>query len=195
MDTSGSPGKLVVVSGPAGVGKSTVLKRLFRYAPVPLVASVSATTRPRRPGEIDGIDYHFLSREEFEELRQQGGFLEAFEVFGLGHWYGTLLREVTPGLEQGKWVLLEIDVHGAMAVMERFPDAITIFLLPPSMEELERRLRGRRTETEEVIQRRLEEARAELALAHRYGHQVVCNDPQRTVQEICDILATSEQEG
>ena len=132
MEASGSPGKLVVISGPAGVGKSTVLKRLFRCAPVPLAASVSATTRRRRPGEVDGVDYHFLSQEEFEEIRQQGGFLEAFEVFGLGHWYGTLLREVTPGLQEGKWVLLEIDVHGALAVIERYAEAITIFLLPPA---------------------------------------------------------------
>jgi guanylate kinase len=189
MPTPPSSGRLVVVSGPAGVGKSTVLRGLLRCAPVPLVASVSATTRPPRPGEADGVDYHFLSEEEFAERRRRGEFLEAFEVFGLGYWYGTLLREVTTGLEAGKWVLLEIDVQGALAVMERYPDAITIFLRPADMEELERRLRGRKTETEERIQRRLEEARKELALAHRYRHQVVNDEVDRAVQEMCDILA------
>lgn len=189
MPTSPTPGRLVVVSGPAGVGKTTVLKRLFGCAPVPLVASVSATTRPPRPGEIDGVDYHFLSPEQFAELRRRGEFLEAFEVFGLGYWYGTLLREVSPGLAAGKWVLLEIDVQGAMAVVQRYPDAITIFIRPASMKELERRLRGRKTETEERIQRRLEEAQKELALAHRYRHQVVNDEVERAVQEICDILA------
>ena len=188
MATSTSPGKLVVVSGPAGVGKTTVLRRLFRCAPVPLVASVSATTRPPRPGETDGVDYHFLSEEEFAELRRRGEFLEAFDVFALGYWYGTLLREVTSGLAARKWVLLEIDVQGALAVIQRYPDAITIFLRPANMEELERRLRGRKTETEERIQRRLEEARKELAQAHRYRHQVLSDEVDRTVQEICDIL-------
>lgn len=188
MPTPPSPGKLVVVSGPAGVGKTTVLRRLFQCAPVPLVASVSATTRPPRPGEVGGVDYHFLSPEEFAERRRRGEFLEAFEVFGLGYWYGTLLREVTTGLEAGKWVLLEIDVQGALTVVGRYPDAITIFLRPASMEELERRLRGRKTETEERIQRRLAEARKELALAHRYRHQVLSDEVERAVQEICDIL-------
>lgn len=182
------PGKIVVISGPAGVGKSTVLPLVFRGAPVPLVASVSATTRPPRPGEQDGVDYHFLSREEFARRRERGEFLECFEVFRLGHWYGTLAAEVATGLKSGKWVVLEIDVQGAMAVMERYPDAISIFLRPPSMEVLERRLRGRRTETEEAIQRRLAEARNELSCADRYRHQVVSDEAERTAEEICGIL-------
>jgi guanylate kinase len=186
---SQSPGKVVVISGPSGVGKTTVLKRLFERAPVPLVASVSATTRPPRPGEVDGEDYHFLSDEEFTRLHQRGDFLEAFEVFGRGYWYGTLLEEVTTGLQAGKWVVLEIDVQGALAVMERYPDAITVFLMPPSQEVLERRLRGRKTETDEVVGRRLDEARREMALAHRYRHRVVSDDVERTVNEICEILA------
>ncbi len=193
MENASSPrparcGRIVVISGPAGVGKSTVLPRLFEDPPVPLVASVSATTRPPRPTEVDGVHYHFLSPEEFARRRARGEFLESFEVFGLGHWYGTLASEVASGLEAGNWVLLEIDVQGALAVMQRYPDAITIFLRPPSMKELERRLRTRRTETEEAIQRRLDEARNEMACAHRYRHQVVTDTPERTAQEIRDIL-------
>ena len=113
--------------------------------------SVSATTRPPRNGEIDGVDYHFVSDDEFQRRRKRGDFLECFQVFGHGYWYGTLWSEVTTGLAAGKWVVLEIDVQGAQAVMERFPEAMTIFLRPRSREELEHRLRGRGTETEEAL--------------------------------------------
>ncbi len=181
-------GKLIVVSGPSGAGKTTVLRRLFQSAPVPLKASVSATTRPPRPGERDGVDYHFLTEEEFNRRRQRGEFLECFEVFGRGYWYGTLWSEVTPSLEAGRWVLLEIDVQGAVAVMERYPQAITIFIRPSSLEELERRLRGRGTESEEAVQRRLGQARRELALADRYDYQVINDDVDQAVREICHIL-------
>ncbi len=184
-------GRLVVVSGPSGAGKSTVLKRLFQAPPVPmdfLVASVSATTRPPRPGEVDGVDYHFLSEEEFARRRERGEFLECFEVFGRGHWYGTLFSEVTPSLEAGKWVVLEIDVQGALSAMKQYGDAITFFVRPPSLEVLECRLRQRHTETEEAIQRRLAQARNELAMADRYRYQVVNDDVDRAVREICDLL-------
>jgi len=184
-------GKLVVVSGPSGSGKTTVLKGVFESATAPLVSSVSATTRPPRPGEVDGKDYHFLTEEEFAQRRQDNEFLECFEVFGGGHWYGTLLSEVTPSLEAGKWVMLEIDVQGALAVMERFGEAITIFLHPPSLEVLEERLRRRHTEEEQAIQERLRQARDELALAHRYRFQVVNNSVDQAVREICAILTQS----
>ena len=181
-------GRLVVVSGPSGAGKTTVLQGVFQRQPVPLVASVSATTRSPREGEVDTVDYHFLSAEEFDLRRKRGEFLECFEVFGRGYWYGTLLSEVTPGLEAGKWVVLEIDVQGAISVMERFSETVTIFVRPGSLEELERRLRGRGTETEEAIGRRLGQANRELALAGRYRYQVVNDDLDRAVREICDIL-------
>ena len=186
-------GRLVVLSGPSGAGKSTVLKRLFQAAPVLLVSSVSATTRPPRPGEVDGTDYRFFNEEEFARRRQRGEFLECFEVFGRGHWYGTLLSEVAPSLEAGKWVLLEIDVQGARSVIEQYGDAVTIFLRPPSLEVLEERLRQRHTETEEAIQSRLGRARQELALADQYRYQVVNDDVDRAVQEICDILNTERR--
>lgn len=178
-----------MVSGPSGVGKTSVMQRVFQTCPLPLVSSVSATTRGPRPGERDGIDYHFISPEEFDRLRTGGQFIECFEVFGRGCWYGTPRSEVTPSLDAGKWVVLEIDVHGAQAVVEQFADAITIFLRPKSREELERRLRGRDTETEEAIQRRLAQADHELAMAERYRYQVINDDLDQAVQDICRILA------
>lgn len=183
----------MIVSGPSGAGKTTVMRRVFQRSPVPLVASVSATTRPPRPGETDGVDYHYMTPEEFQRRRNRGEFLECFQVLGRGPWYGTLLSEVTSGLEAGKWVVLRIDVQGALAVMPAYADAVTIFLRPGSLEELERRLRGRGTETEEAVQRRLSQAKRELRLADRYRYQVVNDDIDRAAEQICDIL-TRESE-
>ncbi len=184
-------GKLIVISGPSGAGKSTLLKELCTRCPHVSV-SISATTRQPRPGERDGVDYYFLTPEEFERRRLAGEFLECYEVFGRGTWYGTLLSEVAPSLEAGESIVLEIDVQGAMAVLERYRDAITIFVHPSSPAELERRLRGRGTESEEAIQRRLEVARRELEFADRYRHQVVNDDVDRAAQEICDIIRSKE---
>lgn len=177
-----------MVSGPSGVGKTTVLRQLYQCSPVPLVPSVSATTRAPRPGEVHGVDYYFLRPEEFAHHREQGEFLECFQVFGRDYWYGTLVNQVTPSLEAGKWVLLEIDVQGAREAVKEYPDALTIFLRPSSLEELERRLRGRGTEKEEAIQRRLEQARKELAQASWYRYQVINDKVDQAVQAICDIL-------
>ncbi len=184
-------GKLIVISGPSGAGKTTLLKKLFERCPE-LRASVSATTRPPRPSERDGVDYHFLSDNEFQRRRAAEEFLECCEVFGRGYWYGTLRDEVSPSLEAGKSIVLEIDVQGAMAVLEQYPDAVTLFVHPSSLDELERRLRGRGTETEASIQRRLEVARRELARAEDYRHQVLNDDVDRAAQEICDIIRSSE---
>jgi guanylate kinase len=183
-----SNGRLVVISGPSGVGKTSVMREVYRTARVPLVHSVSATTRPPRPDETDGVDYHFITNGEFESRRRRGDFIECFEVFGQTYWYGTLWAEVTTGLNAGKWVVLEIDVQGAMVVVERFPTAITIFLRPSSHQELERRLRGRGTETEQAIRCRLAQADHELAQADRYQYQVINDDIDQAVREICEIL-------
>jgi guanylate kinase len=182
-------GGIAVISGPSGAGKSTVVRRLLTECPLPLVLSVSATTRPPRPGEIDGVDYHFLSREEFERKRAAGEFLECKEVYGRGDWYGTLQSEVTAGLNAGKWVILEIDVQGAMSVLKSHPETVTIFIHCGSLEELERRLRQRGTETEASIQRRLEVARRELTYLDRYQYSIINNDVSQAVREVCQILA------
>jgi guanylate kinase len=187
MQSTG-PGRLVVISGPSGAGKTTLLKRVFQECPLPLVPSVSATTRKPRPGEVDGVDYHFLSPEEFARRRERQEFLECFEVYGRGDWYGTLTSEVTPSLAAGKWVVLEIDVQGTFAVLEQFPEAITIFVEPKSIDELERRLRDRKTESEAALQRRLEVARRELASAHRYRFRVTNEDLDQAVGAMCQIL-------
>jgi len=150
--------------------------------------SVSATTRPPRPGEMDGRDYYFLSDEEFQRRRNAGEFLECKEVFGRGYWYGTLREAVSTGLNDGKWVILEIDVQGALAVLRDQPEAITIFVHPGSMAELEKRLRNRGTESEEAIQRRLNVAAEELALKHHYTHEVVNQEINNTVQHLCQLL-------
>ena len=182
-------GKLVILSGPSGSGKSTVVRRLLEQSRLPLHLSVSATTRSPRPGERDGTDYHFLSRAEFLRRREAGEFLECKEVFGAGHWYGTLRQEVEAGLARGRSVILEIDVQGGLAVLEQCPEAVTVFVDPGSRAELERRLRTRGTDAEEAIRRRLNTADEEFRIGEKkYRHRVVNDTVDRAVQEICEIL-------
>lgn len=188
MSRRNAHGKLVVLSGPSGAGKSTVLDALADRFGGNLRLAVSATTRPPRPAEIDGKDYHFLSRDEFDRRRTAGEFLECFEVFGRGHWYGTLTSEVNPFLDAGRWVILEIDVDGAREVLRKHPDATTIFLRPSSTEEIERRLRSRGTENEEAVARRLSVARRELALASTYDYTVINDQVAEAVAEVVSIL-------
>jgi len=181
-------GRLVIISGPSGAGKSTVIRQLLDTCTLPLQLSVSATTRRPRAGERDGVDYHFVSHDEFCRRRDAGDFLEWKEVFGRGDLYGTLRSETTAGLVAGKWVILEIDVEGASAVLEQHPDVVTIFVHPGSMAELEHRLRGRGTESAESIQRRLAVARREMDCKHRYRFEVINDSKDRAVREICEIL-------
>ncbi|MEK6239761.1 MAG: guanylate kinase [Planctomycetales bacterium] len=194
MDEASRDGKVVIIAGPSGSGKSTVLPKLLASCSVPLMFSISATTREPRPAEVDGKNYHFLTEEDFARRRENSEFLECFEVFGKGHWYGTLWSEVTSILEQGKWVLLEIDVQGTLRALEKFPDAVTIFLEPPSLEELERRLTSRNTESREHIERRLETARREIQQAGRFRHRVVNHNSDDAVREIRDILEQPEDD-
>jgi guanylate kinase len=181
-------GKLVVISGPSGVGKTTLLRRLLAALPA-LVPSVSATTRPPRKGEQDGVDYHFLAPEAFEQRREAGEFLECCRVYGRQHWYGTLVDEVAPRLAAGKWVVLEIDVEGTLSILEKYPEAITIFVEPSHPDQLLERLRGRGTESPEAMARRLEVARRELLEAHRYRHRVVNETVDDALERVRGILA------
>jgi guanylate kinase len=167
-------GPLIIVSGPSGSGKSTLIAALLAEKTWPLRLSVSATTRPRRPSEIDGIHYHFCSRAQFQHEREGGGFLEWAEVHG--NWYGTPVREVTPYREQGCGVILDIDTKGQEQVTRLCPDAVSIFVRTSSMAEYERRLGARGTETEEQIQRRLRAAEAEHARAAAYNFEVINDD-------------------
>lgn len=189
-----NPGKLIIVSGPSGSGKSTVVQRLLGESVLPLVLSISATTRPPRAGEENGREYIFLSDEEFQSKRQSGEFLECKEVFGRGYWYGTLRNVVSTGLNEGKWILLEIDVQGALAVLQGYPQAITIFVHPGSMAELEKRLRNRGTESLASIQRRLDVAAEELALRHHYTHEIINDEIDTTVQQLCKLLVQYQGE-
>lgn len=185
---SGSWDKLIIVSGPSGAGKSTIVRELLKVTPLPLKVSVSATTRARRQGEEEGVDYHFLSREEFRRRRERGEFLECKEMYGGGDWYGTLRSEVTSGHATGKWVLLEIDVCGALAVLEQVPNAVTIFIDTGSMMELEKRLRKRGSETSDSLARRLNVAAREMKYRDKYQYHVINDSVSQAVSELCGIL-------
>lgn len=164
-------GVLFVFSGPSGVGKGTLKAKLFEEFAGKIAYSVSATTRGPREGEVDGKDYFFITRQEFESRVQNNEFLE-HAVFA-GNCYGTPRAYVEKLLNSGMNVVLEIDVQGALQVMQSMPECVSIFILPPSFEELERRLRGRGTETEEKICQRLETAKRELPYAPKYAYQIV----------------------
>lgn len=181
-------GRLLIFSGPSGAGKTTVLRRVIKKATQPLVMSTSATTRPPRPGEKDGKDYHFLSDEDFQQRREAGDFLECFEVYGRGHWYGTLRETVSASLQAGQWVVLEIDVQGRERVVKQYPDAVSFFVRPESLEVLEQRLRDRGTENEETIARRLEVARHEWPFGQQYTYEIINHSVDQAVDDICSKL-------
>ena len=178
-------GKLIVISGPSGVGKGTVCEQLLQQC-TNLFLSVSATTRAPRSVDIDGVTYHFKSRAEFQQMIEDGSFLE-WAVYN-GNYYGTPKAAVMAKLDAGENVLLEIDVQGALHVKENFPDWIYLFIAPPSKQILEERLRGRGTESEEEIEKRVAAAGWELEQQEKYDHVVVNGDLSDTVSEIEHIL-------
>jgi guanylate kinase len=182
-------GQLVVVSGPSGSGKSTIIDRALGGPDINVVLSLSATTRPRRPGERDGVDYHFLSREQFDDARERGEFLEWAEYNS--HFYGTPAKPVSEALASGRSVLLEIEVQGALQVRDSAPSACFIFIRTPTFRALEQRLRLRGTEDEASILRRLRKARAELAEAHWYDIQLINDDLDRCVEEFLAALRSN----
>lgn len=179
------PGRLLVLTGPSGVGKGTVVAELRRLRPDVWV-SVSATTRAPRPGEVDGVAYHFWSQDRFDATVAEGGFLEWAEF--AGNRYGTPRAAVAERLAAGQSVLLEIELQGARQVRVAMPAALTVFLTPPSWAALEARLRGRGTEDEAAIARRLERARHELDAAGEFDAVVVNDDVVRAARELVDFL-------
>lgn len=181
-------GLLIVLSGPSGVGKGTVRKAIFESDDNDFQYSISMTTRQMRPGEVDGVDYFFRSKEEFEELIAKGEMLEYAEY--VGNYYGTPLSYVEETLAQGKDVFLEIEVQGAKQVKEKVPDGVFIFLTPPDLEELRSRIVGRGTDSIDVIDERMRVAKEEIEMMALYDYAVVNDEVPKAVKRIKEIIAS-----
>ncbi len=178
--------KLYVISGPSGVGKGTVIKKFLDRNP-DFMLSVSCTTRLPREGEIDGVNYFFLSKEEFQKCIDEGKFLEWAEF--AGNRYGTKKKYINKCLEEGRNIILEIDTKGAIQVKKQMEDAVLIFIAPPSLDALENRLRGRHTEDENAIQKRLKEVKEELERAKNFDYTVINDDLEKAVGELEKIIS------
>lgn len=177
--------KLYVISGSSGVGKGTVLKGFLERNPHYML-SISCTTRKPRPGEIDGVNYFFLSQEEFKECIEKDKFLEWAEF--AGNFYGTKKKYINKCLKEGKDIILEIDTQGALQVKQRMPEAVLIFICPPSYETLENRLRGRHTEDEATIKKRLEQAKIELERAEKFDYRIVNDELQTAIKSLEEVI-------
>lgn len=180
-----SKGRAVIISGPSGSGKGTTVKALLEERPE-LKLSISATTRLPRPGEENGVNYFFVTREEFQKKIENGDMLEYAEF--CENVYGTPREYIEQCVSNGEDVILEIEVQGGMQVMAKMPDAISIFLIPPNRQSLEKRLRGRGTETEEVIRERLAQSYEELKYSEKYDYVVVCGEMSKCVSDILNII-------
>lgn len=184
-------GLLIILSGPSGVGKGTVRAKFQNDPQLNIAYSISMTSRQKRDKEKDGIDYFFVSREEFEKAIENDELLEYAEF--VGNYYGTPLANVEKLRNEGKNVLLEIEVEGAGKVQDKCPDALSIFIIPPSMEELERRIRNRKTEPEEIVQQRLAKAAKEMQMLGRYKY-VICNDDVDLAAELISTIIKRHME-
>ena len=183
-------GKVFIISAPSGTGKGTVISRIFEFRSGAEL-SVSATTRKPREGEIDGKHYHFLTMEQFDEMIENGQFLE-YAVYA-GNKYGTPLPPIIEKTNQGVDIILEIEVQGFKQVKEKMPEAVSVFIIPPSLEELERRLRNRGTDDEETILKRLAIARSELPVSEEYDYVVVNDEVDRAAREIITIMEKEQE--
>ncbi len=186
-----SKGLLIVYAGASGVGKGTVMKQLLK-SDENFRLSVSATTRSPRPGETNGVEYHFVSKDDFEKLIADDGLLEYANY--CDNYYGTPKKAVFDMLDSGIDVFLEIEIKGFLQIKEKYPDCVTIFLLPPSIEELEKRLTGRGTETPDVIKKRLMTATQELKYAQQFDYTVINDDVEDTTKQILDIISNIKKE-
>lgn len=184
-------GMLVLYTGSSGVGKGTIMQELLKRDKN-IRLSVSNTTRPPRDGEIDGVHYNFVTKEQFESLIQKDGYLEYAEY--CGNYYGTPKQQVEDLLNQGYDVFLEIEVRGGLQIMDKYPDVLSIFILPPSMDTLEKRLRDRNTEDEETILERLGQAKREIGCKDKYKYVVVNDNLEDAVDEILDILKKAKSD-
>lgn len=179
---------LIIFTGPSGVGKGTIVKQVFADLNK-IEFSISCTTRAIRPGEVDGVNYFFKTKEEFEEMIKTDELLEWAEF--VGNYYGTPKDFVFETLESGSDVFLEIEVQGALQVMEKYPEAVSIFLVPPSLDELESRLRARATETEEVLQKRLNKAREEMKSVDKFDYIVTNDDLDKAVESVKALIMSA----
>lgn len=178
-------GKIIIFSAPSGSGKTTIVKSALKKFPE-LVFSISATTREKRGVEKDGVDYFFITEDEFKKKIEQNEFVE-WESF-YGYYYGTLKSFINAKMKDGKSIVLEVDVKGALKIKKEYPDAVAIFIRPPSIEELKRRLRDRKTESDEDLQKRFERAEMEIGYQKYFDYVVVNDDLERAKKEVYEIL-------
>lgn len=188
MSERSAKARLFVITGPSGVGKGSLLEIVRRHQPDELAFPISATTRDPRDGEVSGEHYHYLSEEEFLEGVNEGKFVEHARYSN--QWYGTLVEELERPLSEGRPAILEIELLGARQIKERYPDSILIFISPPNVSELEARLRGRATDTEAAILRRLEQAKAELQAVSEYDHVVENDDLNAAASELDQLISS-----
>lgn len=180
-----APGKLIVISAPSGSGKTTIAHEIMKRNPS-LEFSVSATTRPKRSGEMEGKDYFFLTRNQFQNKVAAGEFVEWEEIYG--NWYGTLKQEVDKALQKGLHLLFDVDVKGGLSIKRQYPAALLIFIRPPSVEVLQQRLRDRKTEDEETTARRMARVPMELELGNAFDHKVINDQLRRAIDEVHTIV-------
>ncbi|MBF0253428.1 MAG: guanylate kinase [Candidatus Omnitrophica bacterium] len=176
---------VVVVSAPSGAGKTTIINGMLEKMPM-VTRSISCTTREPRDGEKEGLDYIFLKEEEFEKIIKDDGFLEWEQNFG--YYYGTRIQQVEEALEEGKDVILNIDVKGAKRVKRKLPESISVFIMAPSLEELANRLKARKREDGEEVKKRIKEAEKEIAAGEEYDYMIINQDLDTAVKELCEII-------
>ncbi len=183
-----SKGGVFIVAGPSGSGKDTLFKELFKKRP-DIKFSISSITRAMRVGEVEGEKYNFITREKFEDMLKNDELLE-YNVY-IGNYYGTPKAPVVAAIEKGEDILIEVDVNGAKSIREKLPEAVSIFIMPPSYKELKRRLSGRGTESDEVIEKRMHESLSEIARATEFDYIVVNDNLQKAVDDIIEIIESS----